>query len=276
MVSIPFSKYSGCGNDFVLIDNRENSFIPEPNLIRNISERRRGIGADGVILLENSELADFKMRIFNADGSEAEMCGNGVRCLMQFIQDLQLGFTRCTIETLGGKVVAHVGQRTVKVEMPQPCDLKLNKILLIGQVQISYHFVNTGVPHAVVFVEEIEDPQWMKIAPHIRHHSVFAPSGTNVNFAQVRGTTLYLRTFERGVEGETLACGTGATASALIAAQLSKLSAPIIVIPRSNDPLLVEFDPTFAKVALSGPAKKNFEGKFIIDSSLHLSLRCPF
>lgn len=246
--AFPLCKYSGCGNDFFLIDNRERFFFPDPPLIQELCAQQ----ADGVILLENSSLSDFRMRIFNADGSEAEMCGNGVRCLMQFIRDLHPEKFHCSIETLAGVVIAMADVQGIKVKMPTPVGFNFN--LKIDQWVC--HFVNTGVPHTVIFVDDLEQNSWMEAAPLIRHHLNFAPKGTNVNFAQLHQDGIAVRTYERGVEGETLACGTGATAAALIAARLYNLPSPIRVIPRSQDPLFVEFDPTFSSVALIGPAHR--------------------
>ena len=240
-------KYSGCGNTFFLIDNRGGDFLPQVDLIHELCSHH----ADGVILLENSLDSDYRMRIFNADGSEAEMCGNGVRCLMQFVSDLD-SKKECTLETLAGEVTLRMTEHGVRVGMPIPLDFRLNFSLEQGDC----HFVNTGVPHAVFFVDEIEDPNLMRNAPAIRNHFAFAPKGTNVNFVQIKNGTLWVRTFERGVEGETLACGTGATAAALIAAKIWNLPSPIQVIPRSQDPLYVEFNPELTQVALIGPAKR--------------------
>lgn len=242
-----YAKYSGCGNSFVLIDNRDGYFAPEPSVIQALSHQGK---VDGVILLCPSAKSDFRMRIFNADGSEAEMCGNGVRCLMRFISDLHPSITICTLETLANEVRAEVVGDQVRVEMPQPTDFRIHQTV----EGLSFHFVNTGVPHAVIFVENLENPTWMAQAPKIRHHTHFAPHGANVNFVQLKGDEIWVRTYERGVEGETQACGTGATASALIAAQVYGLYSPIRVIPRSQEPLLVAFDPTFTQVYLTGPA----------------------
>lgn len=241
-------KYSGCGNTFFLIDNRKGEFLPQINLIQELCYRT----VDGVILLETSPLSDFRMRIFNADGSEAEMCGNGVRCLMRFIRDLHPEIERCTLETLAGEVTLKITEQGIRVGMPPPLDFRLNQTL----EQEIYHFVNTGVPHAVFFVNDIESSTLMVKAPAIRNHSVFAPKGANVNFVQLKNGALWLRTYERGVEGETLACGTGATAAALITAKILNLSSPIQVIPRSQDPLFVEFNSELNQVALIGPAKR--------------------
>lgn len=244
--SIADGKYSGCGNTFFLIDNREATLTHSRIAVQELCRQN----ADGLIVLENSDTSDYRMRIFNADGSEAEMCGNGVRCLMQFIRDLHPEVRRCTIETGAGVVVAKALDRLIEVEMPQPVNLDLN----IEMDGLILHSIDTGVPHVVHFVEDIHDSQWMQRAPSIRYHSRFRPRGTNVNFAQLKGKEIWIRTYERGVEGETLACGTGATAVALVAAQLYKLPSPIHLITRSGDPLLVRFDPTFSKAALIGPA----------------------
>jgi diaminopimelate epimerase len=261
-----FSKYSGSGNDFILIDNRD-LFFPSRNkqLIATLCQRRTGIGADGIILLENSTHADFKMRIFNADGGEAEMCGNGARCLARFIQ--QLGFAKNDYKIEAMKSVIHlqIENDRISVSMPQPENFKWFQRLTIGDLELTLHSLNTGVPHAVIFVDELENDQWMKMAPSIRSHSSFGSPGTNVNFASVfQEGHLNIRTYERGVEGETLACGTGAIASALTAERLFRWPSPIQVSPKSKETLNISFKfeegiPT--NVKLAGPALFIFEGR---------------
>jgi diaminopimelate epimerase len=263
-MKLPFSKYSGSGNDFILIDNRNLVFPLRKPLIADLCQRQTGIGADGIILLENSARADFKMRIFNADGGEAEMCGNGARCLAKFIQ--QLGFTKSSyqIEAMKSVIYLHIENERISVSMPQPENFKWFQKLTINDLELTLHSLNTGVPHAVIFVDELENDQWMKLAPAIRSHPIFETSGTNVNFASVtQEGHLHIRTYERGVEGETLACGTGAIASALTAERLFRWPSPIQVSPKSKETLNISFkvaNGTPTDVQLAGPATFIFEG----------------
>lgn len=254
---VPFAKYSGCGNDFILIDNR-TLFFPweKEGLIEQLCHRQQGIGADGLILLENSDQADFRMRIFNADGSEAEMCGNGVRCLMKFIQTIDPSQERCTLQTMQSQVVVQLQGEEVSVTMPIPCNFRWHE--QIEEIEESVHFLNTGVPHAILFVEDLNQDKWIPLGRYLRYHPHYAPQGTNVNFAEIKkGSEVHLRTYERGVEGETLACGTGATATALAAAKIYDLKSPIQVIPRSKAPLTIAFQSdgsVFKNVTMTGPA----------------------
>lgn len=265
-----FSKYEGCGNDFILIDNRTRRFASDnKNKIFTLCHRINGIGADGLILLENSPTADFRMRIFNSDGSEAEMCGNGIRCLARFIEELGFNRSEYTIETLAGLTHVIIEKEFVSVRMPLPKDLKWEKSLELKERGVfSFHFLNTGVPHAILLVEDLSQEKWMQMAPEIRHHPLFSPAGTNVNFVQVKEGQALIRTFERGVEGETLACGTGATAAALAINYLYQLPSPITILPKSEKPLKIFFkeeNGTFSDVRLAGPAQKIFCGEIILD-----------
>jgi diaminopimelate epimerase len=268
-MKIPFSKYSGSGNDFILIDNRRGTFSPNSPLIKRLCKRRTGIGADGIILLESSHQADFKMCIFNADGSEAEMCGNGVRCLLKFIVALGFNKQNYLIETKETKITLSHVQGSPCVSMPTPSDLRLEIRLNVDDEVFPIHFINTGVPHAVLTVDDLELAHWMNIAPKIRRHPEFDPHGTNVNFIKLdEQGKVHIRTYERGVEDETLACGTGATAAALIASALYHLPSPIQVIPRSHETLTINFvhsNLKFNQVSLSGPAALIFQGELVLD-----------
>lgn len=264
-MKIPFSKYSGSGNDFILIDNRNAIFPKSQALIERLCKRRTGVGADGIILLEPSTRADFKMRIFNADGGEAEMCGNGMRCLLKFI--LASGFTKpeYLIETMHASVTLSHNNGTPCVAMPPPTRLQVDLKLTVQHKELTTHFIDTGVPHCILQVEDLEKEHWMAMAPHIRHHPHFAPQGANVNFIKLDSQgKLHIRTYERGVEDETLACGTGATAAALIASLIYRLLPPIQVIPRSKETLVINFAKGFSNVTLSGPAVLIFQGELIL------------
>lgn len=266
---IPFSKFSGCGNDFIIIDNRQHRLSSSEIATQRICHRQKGVGADGLIFLENPQTshATYRMRIFNADGSEAEMCGNGLRCLIQFIRSHENIPEEFTIETMHQYM--HVSPQSVNdpdqvsVAMPSPGSLSLKK-LFIGQQQLSLHCLDTGVPHAILFVDNIEEKALFALAPEIRYHSEFQPKGTNVNFAKLMpDQTIAIRTYERGVEAETLACGTGATATAIVAAHAFNLASPIKICTRSGDCLTINFKnkiPHLAALVMTGPAVKVFDG----------------
>lgn len=262
---IPFSKYSGCGNDFIVIDNRTGIFPKsDPLLIQRLCARRTGIGADGVILLENSTETDYRMRIFNADGGEAEMCGNGIRCLTKFLQEIGILAPHFLFETGGGKVRTVLSGSTVSAEMPAVSEIKWNLKLTIKNKELNIHSLNTGVPHAVIFVDNLKCNSLMEVAPEIRHHPHFGKAGTNVNFAQLIGRNVHLRTYERGVEDETLACGTGATAVAIATAKQYGIPSPISVIPASGDAMEIAFNSSYEKIILSGPAHQIYKGELVL------------
>lgn len=281
-----FSKYAGCGNDFILFDNR-SGFLSDltSEAIRHLCHRQQGIGADGIILLEESDKADYRMRIFNADGSEAEMCGNGIRCLMKYIHELGFSAPLCTIETMQRLLKLRLHQGDVCVEMGDPTDVQWNFPLQIESETLTLHLLNTGVPHAVLFVDQIDSFDLLKWGPKVRYHPFF-PQGTNFNVAtRPENGEISVRTYERGVEGETFACGTGATAAALAAAYVTRCSSPIKVRTRSNEILEVGFQyknglyhsqpklsrgpksklqagcGIFSAVTMTGPAKRTYRGE---------------
>ncbi|MCE5317567.1 MAG: diaminopimelate epimerase [Parachlamydia sp.] len=261
-----FSKYSGSGNDFILIDDRQEQFPQSDRAyIASLCQRQRGIGADGLILLQNSKTADFRMRIFNADGGEAEMCGNGIRCLAKFIRDLGAVGFHYQIETMQTILRVEEKKGLFHVEMMQPFDVQWDMKIELSTGPMIIQRLNTGVPHAVLFVDNLNEDKWMALAPSIRRHSAFGSAGTNVNFTSVDASgTVHLRTYERGVEGETLACGTGATATALAVARKLKLTGPIRVLPRSQEALEITFsweNETPTHVSLAGPANYIFSGE---------------
>ncbi len=266
MTHIAFSKYSGCGNDFIIIDNRAALFpFQDPSTIQSLCDRREGIGADGLILLESSLHADFRMRIFNCDGSEAEMCGNGIRCLMAFIHKLHRHLHRCTIETMERIIPLELIDNHVKAFVGAPTDLKCDLTTQIDNRIYQLHHLNTGVPHCVTFVADLEAIDLLKVGQQLRSHALFGSKGTNVNFASTQNGQVLYRTYERGVEGETPACGTGAVAVALATAISFGWTSPITVLTRSNQPLEIGFTRTvdqFADVSMTGPAIHVFDGHF--------------
>ncbi len=244
-MKIPFMKMSGSGNDFILIDHRK-PFLEEDRLkecIRKVCQRRISVGADGLILIERSKKADFKWRFYNADGSEAEMCGNGGRCAARFAYLKGIAGPSLQFETLAGILSAQVDGKKVKLEMTKPYGLKLDETILIDGDEKVFSSIHTGVPHAVLFVEDLEGLDVFRMGRAIRYHSHFTPSGTNVDFVQLeRGPQLSVRTYERGVEDETLACGTGAVASALVAAFKGWVKSPVSIRTRGGEILTVYFE----------------------------------
>ena len=265
-----FIKMVGTGNDFVLLDHRTKK-IPSASyslLSRRLTHRQNGIGADGVLFLEKSTPkvpADFKMRIFNPDGSEAEMCGNGIRCIAYYAYQEGIVSTRMKIETLAGVLSAEVKKNRVRVELSLPKEWKPGLRFQKDGVLLEGVFVNTGTPHAVFFVHSLENLEVAKLGAFVRYHPDFAPRGTNVNFVESKNShQIQVRTYERGVEAETLACGTGATASALVAAKERKISTPINVLTQSGETLTVDFQQESGeihKVWLEGAVKIVFKGE---------------
>jgi len=263
---INFTKMSAAGNDFVVIDNRRG--IMEGNLKKiaeNLCDRKRSIGADGVLIFENSKRADVRMKIFNPDGSEAAMCGNGVRCLAKFAVDHGLNGSKFSIETLAGVISAEVKGNIVKAKMVEPKNLKLRINLNVNGKKGKWHFIDTGVPHAVKILTSLERCDVGGVGRAVRFHRHFSPKGTNADFVVIHpGNRLDVRTYERGVESETLACGTGSTAAALIAAELKNLKSPVKVHTQGGETLKVYFSKNgkkFHDVYLEGRVQNNFEGR---------------
>jgi len=244
-MGIPFTKMSGSGNDFILVDHR-NPILAEDQMkgfARRVCQRRVSVGADGLILIEGSERADFKWRFFNADGSEAEMCGNGGRCAARFAYLKGIAGASLTFETLAGILSAQVDGKRVKLQMTQPYGLKLDEAIFIEDKEQILSSINTGVPHAVIFLENLERTDVVRLGKAIRYHPHFAPAGTNANFVRLENhSRLSIRTYERGVEDETLACGTGAVASALIAAFKGLVKSPVSIKTWGEEILTVHFE----------------------------------
>jgi diaminopimelate epimerase len=244
-MKIPFMKMSGSGNDFILIDHRE-PILDEDKMkefVRKVCQRRVSVGADGLILIEQSEKADFKWRYFNADGTEAEMCGNGGRCAARFAWLKRIAGSSLTFETLAGILSAQVDGKRVRLEMTRPYGLKLDEIILIEGKKHTLSSINTGVPHAVIFLEDLEGVDVVRMGKAIRYHPQFAPAGTNANFVRVENSSqLSIRTYERGVEDETLACGTGVVASALVSAFKGLVKSPVSIKTWGGEILTVYFE----------------------------------
>jgi len=265
-----FTKMNGAGNDFVMIDNRSGDFTYDKKFIAHLCDRHRGVGADGLIAAElpEGQGAHLKMRYFNADGGEAEMCGNGARCFSRFGARLLALKNEITFETLAGQLTARLIGDLVELSMSQPHSLSLDNDLLVENTTLRVHFLNTGVPHAVIFSESLMETDVRTVGAGVRYHSHFSPKGTNANFVAVESLgVLSVRTYERGVEDETLACGTGVVASALLHHILHGATSPVSVSVRGGDKMKVSFESennTFQKVRLTGPAEIVFEGQFQI------------
>jgi len=260
-----FTKMNGAGNDFVLIDNRAGDLHFAADQIAKICDRHRGIGADGVLVLERPmNGADFRMRYYNADGGEAEMCGNGARCFARYASRVAGPKDELSFETPAGVIGATLQGELVRLQMSEPKDLRLGITIPLSERQIAAHFINSGVPHVVVPVDDLTKTDVLGLGSAIRRHELFAPKGANVNFLKERGERqIAIRTYERGVEDGTLACGTGVVASALIFAALKNVSGPIGVLVRGGNELQVGFEKTgdqFKNVTLTGPADFVFEG----------------
>jgi len=260
-----FTKMNGAGNDFVMIDNRAGDVRLQPEQIVRICDRHRGVGADGILLLEKgSNGADFRMRYYNRDGGEAEMCGNGARCFARFAKKVAGAPERISFQTPAGLIGARLHGDLVTLNMSDPTDLRLNLRLQIDGEDAVVHYINSGVPHVVVPVARLDVVHVFTQGAAIRRHKKFSPQGANVNFIEKRGAQkILVRTYERGVEDETLACGTGVVASALIFAVTEKVDGPVSVTVRSGSELNVDFKRAgnqFRNVTLTGPAEFAFEG----------------
>jgi len=267
-MNLSFWKMSGAGNDFVCLDNRKKTLRLSAKQIEALCHRQFGVGADGLLILERAKTksADFRMRYYNADGGEAEMCGNGARCFARFAQKMaKVKKKGMRFDTGAGLVEAEFFGEEVRVQLTAPQGLDLKRQLLTSLGQLNVHSLNTGVPHTVLFVEDVGKTDILSLGAELRYHPHFSPKGTNVNFAQILGSNkLRVRTYERGVEGETLACGTGVTAVALIASEVHGFKSPVSIKVQGGDLLKVYFqkkDGIFKEVKLLGPADFIFKGE---------------
>jgi diaminopimelate epimerase len=264
---VDFLKMSGSGNDFILIDNRDRSLAVGniTKFVRNVCERKVSVGADGLIIIENSQRADFRWRFFNADGSEVDMCGNGARCAARFAYIRGIAKEKMSFETGAGIIDAEVIGDTVKVKLTEPHSMKTNISVMIEGKPVEVNFVNTGVPHVVLFVHGLDRYDVLNTGRKIRYHGGFQPEGTNANFMEVIDRhTIRIRTYERGVEDETLACGTGAVASALISFSQGLVESPVDVNVKSGETLKIYFRKTghgFEDIYLEGKANVVYEGR---------------
>lgn len=264
-MTIRFWKMHGAGNDFVLVDDRALSFpAQDPDFVRHVTGRRLGVGSEGLILIQPSTGAHFRMRFFNPDGNEVDMCGNGARCVARLAHDLGVAPAHMRFDTGAGLLEAEVAGARVKLTMTPPTDWRLERRLALPSGECAYGFVNSGVPHVVVRVEDLDAVDVARMGAAIRYHADFAPRGTNANFIAVTGPqSLRIRTYERGVEAETLACGTGIVASALVASRMGWVTPAVQVTCASGDVLEVGCRLTAdgaRDVTLLGPAEYVFEG----------------
>jgi len=284
MEKISFIKMSGAGNDFVVIDKNTNpAFVLEQNIIQKLCNRRNGVGADGVITISNSAEYDFEMEYFNADGSTGSLCGNGARCAIKFaenssrIKNKKTHFLSNSVPFTGEVLDENI----IKFDFNPPTKLKFNFKIKAGGQLMNACFADTGSPHVVIKIEDVlQNPNDLKsnyseidkfpvyqLGREIRYLNEFSPGGTNVNFIKIVDNKIYIRTYERGVEDETLACGTGSTAAAIISHVTDKLESPITLISHGLDELKVDFNIENQKInnlSLTGPAKIIFSGYIYI------------
>jgi diaminopimelate epimerase len=277
MEKISFTKMSGAGNDFIVIDKKKNAGLKlEKEMIPKLCNRRNGIGADGLITIDDSNTNDFVMNYYNADGSTGSLCANGARCAILFVSESgrlvgkSANFLSNNIE-YKGEIISN---SEIKFYLNPPKKIKYNFKIKAGSRFINAHYADTGSPHVVIDIQESEGflPSLEKVpveslGREIRYLPEFAPDGTNVNFINVEENLIHIRTYERGVEAETLACGTGSVAAALISYVTHKILPPIELLTKGNEKLFVNFDVENSKVknlSLTGPAKVVFTGELII------------
>ena len=267
MKRLSFWKMSGSGNDFIVIDNRRGVVAAGagPDLARSLCTRRFSVGADGLILIEKSGVADFAWRFFNADGSEAAMCGNGGRCAARLAFHKNIAGEKMAFETGAGIIKAEVRGANVKLQLPPPRGFRGEVKLKADGRQVLAGTDVIGVPPAVIAVEDIDAAAVNRLGRIVRNHGEFAPQGTNVNFFQVTGPRrIAVRTYERGVEAETMACGTGSVATAMVAAAAGLVKGPVVLVTRGGEELKVYFrrrETAFTNVYLEGAASLVFEGR---------------
>ncbi|MFA6217230.1 MAG: diaminopimelate epimerase [Candidatus Omnitrophota bacterium] len=266
--ALEFTKMVASGNDFVVIENKQCLKKDElQSFAQEICDRKFGVGADGLLVLEKSIIADVKMRIFNANGSEAEMCGNGARCVACWVSNKRkIKNAELKIETKAGMIESEIINDNISIKLTDPKSVKLNILLNLEGRKLYVNLINTGVPHAVIFVEGLDKIDVVGIGRKIRFLEQFSPAGTNVNFIElINENSLRIRTYERGVEDETLACGTGAVAAALIFAMKTDAVEKIFVHTQSKEIVTVYFDrnaDVFKNVWLEGKARIVFQGQF--------------
>ncbi|MCK4235954.1 MAG: diaminopimelate epimerase [Candidatus Krumholzibacteria bacterium] len=273
---VEFLKMHGAGNDFIVIEDLDGNFKPAPGFVSSLCTLHRGIGADGLILVRRSDQADFKMIYFNSDGSEADMCGNGARCAALFAFENDIAGRSMVFETASGQVKAKVQDGWIRINIGELYDLKLG--IELKKSGVIAHFAISGVPHAVILVDEVRGypcDDFLAMARSVRHDPAFAPAGTNVDLVSISSRNeLVYRTYERGVEAETMACGTGAVAAAVVTSHMNLTDSPVNCETSGGDFLEVEFDrvPGGARnCSLKGTAVFVFKGSFLVDNFLSSS-----
>ncbi len=262
MVSLEFFKMSASGNDFIVIDNRDGTvyrtFGDVKDFVSKVCRPHHSVGADGVILIEESRKIDFRWRFFNADGSEAEMCGNGGRCAARFAFVKGIAGAEMAFETGAGVIKAKVTSSVVKLQLTSPTALKLDYPIGLEDKEIFISSVNTGVPHAVLLVDDIDHVPVEELGRTVRYHKAFGVKGTNVDFVKIIDKeNVQMRTYERGVEGETYACGTGAVAVGVILKEKGLLLSPANILTKGGEVLKVYID---GEVYLEGEARIVYTG----------------
>ncbi len=258
-----FTKYHGLGNDFILVDARHQRVAIDPSLFAQLCRRHFGVGADGVLVLAPSHRADALLRTFNADGTEAAMCGNGLRCAAHLLAQ-RLDRSEVTLASPQRLHRCTVDGLTVSATLGAPEKITSDLVLSLSQGPILTTYVDTGVPHLVLFVDDLTTPQFAALAKKLRFHPTLAPAGANVNFAQKTSSATYsIRTYERGVEQETLACGTGAAATAVAAWYRDSTSTHLTIQTASKMTLTFDLFPSnhlLKEVRMTGGISPVFEG----------------
>jgi diaminopimelate epimerase len=263
---IEFYKMSGSGNDFIIIDNRDLSLNVGdlPAFARKVCARKISVGADGLLLIEPSKTVNFKWQFYNSDGSDAEMCGNAARCVARYAYLKGIAPKKMSFETIAGIIFAEVNDDVVKVRLTDPSPLRIAQTIMLNDRECILDCIDTGVPHAVAFVDSVETCAVVGTGRQIRNHEHFAPRGANADFAEVLNRhKMKVRTYERGVEDETLACGTGVVASVLAAAWRGLVETPVDVTVHSSETLRIYFtrqDDRFCEIYLEGKVKIIYHG----------------
>jgi len=282
MKKYSFTKMSGAGNDFVIFDKKENHDLDiSPEFIRAVCDRRNGVGSDGVISIEDKTGYDFSMEYFNSDGSTGTSCGNGARCAIMFAEkSLRLKEKKAAFLSGGVEYSGEVlSDEIVKFMLKPPAEIRPEFPLTEGNLTVICSFADTGSPHVVIRIEDIFDKDGKPFFPgqdmeklpvvelgrDVRYSPLLAPKGANVNFIKIDNDKIFIRTYERGVEDETLACGTGSVASAIVSALKYNVKPPVKLVTQSGKELSVDFnhkENKFTDVSLTGPAVITFKGEF--------------
>ena len=259
-----FTKISATGNDFILFDNRNGKLNGEEHeFFQHICQRRLSVGADGILLLNNSDQHDFSLLYFNSDGHIGEMCGNGARAAAYYAYSIEISSNNVAFDVLGVEYQAEILKEGVKLSMPPPVEIKMKPDVVEESFLEEGGYLNVGVPHYVLFADDIDRIDVQNIGRKYRYHKAFSPWGTNTNFVRIMGEQkLKIRTYERGVEEETLACGTGTISSAIMANKQKDLTTPIEVEARGGT-LFVDFDKTLKNITLTGNVRIVYSGELL-------------